>query len=56
MQLGKIKMATSKTFECKSCETEGKIVIRSEDISLEEIIYCPVCGADILEDDTDDYY
>jgi transcription elongation factor Elf1 len=49
-------MATSKTFQCPSCDTEGKIVIRSDDIGLEEIVYCPVCGADILDEDSDEYY
>lgn len=47
-------MSTSKTFDCLSCETEGKIVIRTSDIKLNDIVYCPVCGADILEDDSDD--
>lgn len=44
-------MSTSKTFECQSCETEGKITIRTEDVHLEDIQYCPVCGASIFEDD-----
>lgn len=44
-------MSTSKQFECQTCETEGKIVIRTEDVHLEDIAYCPVCGSNIFEDE-----
>jgi hypothetical protein len=44
-------MSTSKTFECQSCETEGKIVIRTEDVGLEDVVYCPVCGGNIFEEE-----
>lgn len=47
-------MSASKTFECPSCETEGKIVVRTEDVQLRDIVYCPVCGADILDDESDE--
>ena len=48
-------MSVSKTFQCPNCEAEGKIVIKSEDIQLSDIVYCPVCGSDIWEDeDMDD--
>lgn len=43
-------MAT-KYFECATCDAEGKIIVKSEDIQLEDIVYCPVCGGDIYEEE-----
>lgn len=46
-------MAT-KHFECEQCGARGKIILKSEE-TLEDIVYCPVCSADIYEeDDTDE--
>lgn len=42
---------TTKLFECESCGSEGKIVIKGTDIQLEDIVYCPVCSADIYEEE-----
>lgn len=47
-------MSVSKVFECQTCDTIGKIVIKTPDISLSEVVYCPVCGADIFEEDDQD--
>ncbi len=47
-------MASTKYFECVACDTIGKITIKTDDLSVEDIVYCPVCGADIYEED-DDY-
>ena len=47
-------MAASKTFECENCGAEGKIVVKSDDFSLSDIAYCPVCGSDIFEEEDDD--
>lgn len=44
-------MATTKHFECESCGAEGKIVIKGDDHQLADIVYCPVCSADIYEDE-----
>ena len=44
-------MSVSKTFECPSCESEGKIVVRTEDVHLSDIGFCPVCGTSIYEDE-----
>ncbi len=41
---------TTKVFECESCGSSGKIVVKGNDIQLEDIVYCPVCSADIYED------
>ena len=45
-------MAT-KHFECQHCEAYGKIILKSDE-RLEDIVYCPVCSADIYEEE-DDY-
>ena len=42
-----------KFFECVECDSHGKIIIKSEDITVDDIVYCPVCGADIYEEDED---
>ena len=49
-------MAT-RHFECTTCEARGKIVLKGDDHQLEDIVYCPVCSADIYEEedfDTED--
>jgi Zn finger protein HypA/HybF involved in hydrogenase expression len=47
-------MSISRTFECQNCDTVGKIVIKSADIQLSDVTYCPVCGSDIYEEDDQD--
>ena len=42
-------MAT-KHFECEECGALGKIIIKG-DTQLEDIVYCPVCSADIYEEE-----
>jgi hypothetical protein len=42
---------TSKVFECEECGAEGKISIKGSDVHYEDIVYCPVCSADIYEDE-----
>lgn len=44
----------TKYFECAECDTHGKITVKTNDITSEDIVYCPVCGADIYEEDDDD--
>lgn len=39
---------TTKIFECEECGAIGKIILKSEE-RLEDIVYCPVCSADIYE-------
>jgi hypothetical protein len=46
-------MSVSKTFECQNCESEGKIVIKGDDVTLADISVCPVCGSSIFEEDDD---
>jgi NAD-dependent SIR2 family protein deacetylase len=43
-----------KYFECEHCDSHGKITVKDEDISTSDIVYCPVCGGDIYEDDDDE--
>ena len=42
---------TTKHFECQECGSEGKIIVKGEDVKLEDIVYCPVCSADIYEEE-----
>lgn len=48
-------MATRK-FDCDSCGNYGKISITETDyVTINDIVYCPICGADIsVPDDEDD--
>ena len=51
-------MAT-RIFDCENCGSFGKVILKSQDHSPDEIVFCPVCGADIFEesryeDDSDD--
>ena len=49
-------MATStKVFECENCGALGKIVLKGSDLSAQDIAFCPVCGADISEEDDSIY-
>ncbi len=43
-------MAT-RLFECTTCETFGKIVVKNQELEKSDIVYCPVCGGDIYEED-----
>lgn len=43
-------MAT-KYFDCESCGARGKIIIKGDDFGTEDCVYCPVCSADIYEED-----
>lgn len=45
-------MSKTKHFECDECGTRGKITLRS-DHEVEECVYCPVCSADIYEEEED---
>ena len=42
---------TTKYFECESCEARGKIILKGDDYSTPDIVYCPVCSADIYEEE-----
>ena len=37
-------MSKQKTLECHSCGAEIHIVDKYEDISAEDLKYCPLCG------------
>lgn len=47
-------MSVSKTFQCSNCDSEGKIVVKSDEVTLSDIVYCPICGADIFEEEDED--
>ena len=43
-------MAT-RHFECETCNARGKVILKGEDHQLDDIVYCPVCSADIYEEE-----
>ena len=47
-------MAISKVFSCDNCSAAGKIVLKGSELSVRDIVCCPVCGASIWDDDLDD--
>ena len=54
-KISKGKKMTTKYFECESCGARGKIVLKGDDHSTADVVYCPVCSADIYEEeDLDD--
>jgi len=42
---------TTKHFECEECGAQGKIIVKGDDHRLEDIVFCPVCSADIYEEE-----
>lgn len=42
-----------KQFTCATCGAEGKISLKGVDLSFEDIVYCPLCSADIYEPEED---
>ena len=43
-------MAT-RLFECSECDAFGKITLKGNEYEKEDIVYCPVCSANIYEDE-----
>lgn len=43
----------SRLFECSECNAYGKITLKGNEHEIEDIVCCPVCGADITQ--VDDY-
>ena len=39
----------SRLFECEACGAYGKITLKGNDHEVDDIICCPVCGADITQ-------
>jgi hypothetical protein len=48
-------MTTTRLFECTECGAFGKITLKGGDHTREEIVYCPVCSADIYEEEEVDH-
>ena len=44
-------MSIIRHFECGECFAFGTIKLKGDDNTLSDIICCPVCGADITEED-----
>lgn len=47
-------MSVVKSFECEECGALGKITIRGSEVEEEDIVFCPVCGHEIFEDEEDE--
>ena len=45
-------MAT-KLFDCSTCGAYGKITVKGDEHQVSDIVYCPVCSADIYEEEDD---
>jgi len=41
----------NKIFECDECQTVGKIQVEGESVVFTDLVYCPVCGSDIFEEE-----
>lgn len=39
----------SRLFDCESCGSYGKITLKDTEHKIEDIVYCPVCSADITQ-------
>lgn len=48
------KKMIKKTFSCDQCNTIGYISVKNEDLTLNDIVYCPVCGSPLLDEYEDD--
>jgi hypothetical protein len=45
-----------KHFDCENCGAHGKISFKeTEDYRTKDAAFCPFCGGDIYEDDTEDF-
>lgn len=44
-------MATTKAFECEDCGAIGNIKLKGDDYAPQDIVFCPVCGHDIYEEE-----
>jgi len=40
-----------KIFSCENCDSTGKITVKNKDLSVRDIVCCPVCGASIWDED-----
>lgn len=50
-------MAVVKQFNCEECSAIGKITMKTDMYEFDEILYCPVCGYELQEeDDEEDEY
>ena len=45
---------TTKFFDCEECGARGMIILKGDDHTSEDCVYCPVCSADIYENEEED--
>jgi transcription elongation factor Elf1 len=49
-----VLMSVVRQFSCEECNADGKISLKNDIHEYEEIVYCPVCGYDIKDDEDDE--
>lgn len=42
-------MSKKKTIECHDCASEVKVVDTYEELNIEDIKFCPLCGSENIE-------
>lgn len=47
-------MSVVRQIDCPSCGAQGKISLKGNDFSYEDISTCPVCGAVLVDEEDDD--
>lgn len=40
-----------KHFDCDECGAHGKITFKEGELTTNDVVYCPFCGADIYEEE-----
>lgn len=45
---------SAKYFDCTQCGARGKITLKGDDYTTEDCVYCPVCSADIYEQEEEE--
>ena len=43
-----------KTIDCENCGFLGKLTFKNDMFEWADVIICPVCGADVSEDEPED--
>lgn len=44
-----------KIFACAVCDATGKIILKNDDLTAKDCAFCPVCSAQIYQDEDIDF-